>query len=289
MDDHHTPIVSVLMTMYNSAKYLSEAIESVLSSTFKDFEFIIVDDGSKDDSVHIAKGFQQNDPRIKVYVNEINLGDYPNRNRAAGYAKGKYLKYVDSDDKIYAHTLEVMVKGMESNPAAGFAGSSISESVEKLFTPEEAFRTHFFRRGLFDYGPTATIIRRDVFFECGSFMKIRCVSDFDFWYTMAIKYPVLELPKDLIFRREHPDQEIKLPTHIIQNLTHTLPIIEKHLNNPDFPLNPAEKMMILKKFRKRSARNLIRDLQKRKKVKFFISTWRKLRLKVSYIFLKTIK
>src|SRR5687768_8103613 len=102
------------MTVFNRENYLKEAIESVLDSTFTNFELIIVDDCSTDNSVAIAKKYAANDQRIRVYVNEQNLGDYPNRNKAAGYATGKYLKYVDSDDKIFPHTLEVMINGMEA-------------------------------------------------------------------------------------------------------------------------------------------------------------------------------
>src|SRR5690606_2521559 len=98
-----TPLVSVLMTVYNREKYIAEAIKSVLASTYQNWELIIVDDQSMDNSVAIAQSFAQKDPRIQVHVNKENLGDYPNRNRAASYAKGKYLKYVDSDDLIYPY------------------------------------------------------------------------------------------------------------------------------------------------------------------------------------------
>ena len=80
------PTVSVLTTVYNRAKFLGECIESVQQSRFTDYEHIIVDDGSTDDSVEIAKRYAAQDPRIKVFVNEQNLGDYPNRNQAAKHA-----------------------------------------------------------------------------------------------------------------------------------------------------------------------------------------------------------
>src|ERR1041384_7268362 len=94
------PLVSVLMTAYNREDYIAEAIESVLASTYTNFELIIVDDCSSDNTVAIAKEYKAKDKRIKVYVNEKNLGDYPNRNKAASYANGDFLMYVDSDDKI---------------------------------------------------------------------------------------------------------------------------------------------------------------------------------------------
>ena len=79
--------VSILTTVYNRDKYLSACIESVLANSYQDWELIIVDDVSSDASVVIARAYEQKDARIKVYVNDKNLGDYPNRNKAASYAK----------------------------------------------------------------------------------------------------------------------------------------------------------------------------------------------------------
>ena len=82
-----TPQVSILTTVYNRDKYLAACIDSVLASTYQDWELIIVDDVSTDTSVAIAQRYEQKHARIKVYVNQTNLGDYPNRNKAASYAK----------------------------------------------------------------------------------------------------------------------------------------------------------------------------------------------------------
>ena len=79
--------VSILTTVYNRDKYLAACIDSVLASSYQDWELIIVDDVSSDGSVSIALAYEQKDARIKVYVNDKNLGDYPNRNKAASYAK----------------------------------------------------------------------------------------------------------------------------------------------------------------------------------------------------------
>ena len=81
------PKISILTTVYNRDKYLAACIDSVLASSYQDWELIIVDDVSTDTSVAIAQRYEQKDARIKVYVNQTNLGDYPNRNKAASYAK----------------------------------------------------------------------------------------------------------------------------------------------------------------------------------------------------------
>jgi len=89
------------MPAYNREQYVGEEIESVLSSTYRDFELIIADDCSTDSTVDIVRQYERSDDRITLIISETNLGDDPNRNCAASHAKGEYLKYVDSDDVIY--------------------------------------------------------------------------------------------------------------------------------------------------------------------------------------------
>src|SRR4051794_39573356 len=107
------PLVSVLMTAYNRQQFIAEAIESVLGSTYKNFELIICDDSSTDDTLAIAKRYALRDERVKVYSNPKRLGQFPNRNRSSEYAKGKYIKYLDSDDIILPDGLEYCVTEME--------------------------------------------------------------------------------------------------------------------------------------------------------------------------------
>lgn len=118
-EEMNQPTVSVLTTVYNRSKYLAACIESVQQSKFQDYEHIIVDDCSTDDSVAIAKKYSNADTRIKVFENNTNLGDYPNRNQAAQYATGKYLKYLDADDMHSPWALDIMVSAMEDFPSAG--------------------------------------------------------------------------------------------------------------------------------------------------------------------------
>ncbi len=116
------PLVSVLITVYNRERFLAAAVDSVLAQTMQDFEAIIVDDGSTDGSVEIARNYAARDNRIRFFRNEKNLGDYPNRNRAASLATGKFLKYLDSDDILYPHSLTIMIEAMRAHPdcRAGF-------------------------------------------------------------------------------------------------------------------------------------------------------------------------
>ncbi|MGV2336614.1 MAG UNVERIFIED_CONTAM: glycosyltransferase [Planctomycetaceae bacterium] len=111
--------ISVLVTVYNRQRYLAECLQSILDSTFSQFEVVVVDDRSSDSSLQIAGEFAARDPRIRVFQNPVNLGDYPNRNRAAELARGTWLKYVDSDDRIVPTCLENMLNAAGRFPDTG--------------------------------------------------------------------------------------------------------------------------------------------------------------------------
>lgn len=205
------PLVSVLITSYNREKYISEAIESVLSSTYQNFELIIVDDCSIDNTVEIAKSFAEKDNRVSVYTNEKNLGDYPNRNRAASYAKGKYIKYVDADDYIYPNGLEIIVNQMENFPEAAVGLFSLPQNKEKpfpiLLNPQQAYEYNFLGLGLFHKAPLSAIFKKDLFDEVGGFKPDRMTSDFEMWHRMAQRFNFLLIQDHIVWYREHDSQE----------------------------------------------------------------------------------
>jgi len=247
------PLVSVLMTAYNREKYIGEAIESVLASTYTNFELIIVDDVSKDKTVEISKSYEAKDNRIKVYINEVNLGDYPNRNKAASYAKGKYLKYLDSDDLIYKHSLQIMVEAMEFFPEAALGITSknpISYSpFPMLLSPKEAFNKHFFHYGLLDFGPSGVIINRAIFLKTGMFSGKRLVGDFECWTKLAMHYPIIELQSSLIFWRQHEGQEFNIGKGKIDEgyFLYNYPLLKEILANDNCPLEKSQKRILIKK------------------------------------------
>jgi GT2 family glycosyltransferase len=208
-----TPVVSVLMTAYNREQYIGEAIESVLAQTFRDFELIVVDDGSSDGTIEVARQYTT-DPRVRVEINEKNLGDYPNRNRAAGLARGRYFKYLDSDDLMYPHCLEIMTRQMErfTEAGVGFEGRedhNWPRPFPFVLCPEEAYRAHFFGRGVLSAGPTSAIIRADVFRAFGGFSPQRYTGDTEFWYRVVRMKPLLICYGGLTWWRQHAGQEIR--------------------------------------------------------------------------------
>jgi glycosyltransferase involved in cell wall biosynthesis len=115
------PLVSVLVTSYNREAFIAEALDSVLRQTLADFELIVSDNGSTDRTVAIAREYERRDRRIRVSVNERNLGQFENRRQVASLARGRYLKFHDSDDVMYPHCLATMAAPLEAEPRAGFA------------------------------------------------------------------------------------------------------------------------------------------------------------------------
>lgn len=250
------PKVSVLITSYNREKYITEAIESVLSSSFQDFEIIIVDDASIDRTVEIVKRYEKLDYRIKLYINKKNIGDYPNRNKAASYATGKYLKYLDSDDTMSPLCLSRMVFEMEKSPDCAFGISSRCLSHVFKHHPTDSYKTHFFERGILDLSPSSSIIRRDVFFEEKGFIELRCVSDFEFWLRLALKYPFLEFEKNLVNWREHEGQEIIIGR--IEYIEHNLNIISTKLQESNLNIN--DRKLVIDKYKKFTSREILKNI-----------------------------
>ncbi|HEY5367872.1 MAG TPA: glycosyltransferase family 2 protein [Hanamia sp.] len=254
------PLVSVLMTAYNREKYIAEAIESVLSSTYKNFELIIVDDRSKDNTVQIIEDLLKKDSRIKLFINEKNLGDYANRNKAAEYATGKYLKYLDSDDAIFDWGLSYCVEEMEKFPTACMGIFQAQNKVdEQYLEPEKAVNKHFFENSFLNIGPSGTILKRDAFEKAGYFDPFYGpASDMYFNIKMASLYPLVMLKKEFFFYREHEAQEKK---NHYSYLLYNYPYMRDILQLPGLPVSEEMKMNLLinakRSFLKECARNIL--------------------------------
>lgn len=117
------PILSVLMPVFNSELFVADAIKSILNQSFKDFEFLILDDCSKDKSLKIIKDLAKTDFKIKVFKNEKNLGVVESRNKLINFSKGKYIAWIDSDDIALENRFEKEIKFLEEHPEIGMVGA----------------------------------------------------------------------------------------------------------------------------------------------------------------------
>ncbi len=251
-----SPLVSVLMTAYNREKYIADAIESVLGSSYTNFELIIVDDGSNDDTVAIASGYADKDNRIKLYINEKNLGDYPNRNKVASYAKGEFIMYVDSDDKILPDGFKHCIAAMQGFPQAGLGmqyNSSVSEPF--MMDSELAIKKHFFEKPSLMIGPGGTIMRKSFFDQIGGYPeKYGPANDLYFNLKAVAVGPLLMLPFTFNYYRIHSGQEQNNKYSYLYN---NFNYFRDALNELNLPLTSKEKQWLLNKNRRRFLANII--------------------------------
>jgi glycosyltransferase involved in cell wall biosynthesis len=251
MMDINNPLVSVLMTAYNREKYIAEAIESVLASTYKNFELIIVDDYSKDKTVEIARGFENKDTRIKLFVNDQNLGQFENRNRAAGYACGELQMWADSDDTLKPDAIEYIVEQFEKYPSAKFSliyGHDDIKSATCL-SSEEIVRRHFYGNVTLHVGPGGTVIRRDFFKWIGGYpTAYGAAGDTYFNIVAASNTEVLLLPFIYFNYRIHGNQEFNNKYAYLYN---GYRYFEDIMLLPELPLTLHERKVLSRKNKKR--------------------------------------
>jgi glycosyltransferase involved in cell wall biosynthesis len=260
-----SPSVSVLVTTYNREAFLASAVESVLGQTFGDFELVIVDDCSTDATVDVARAYERLDSRVRVVVNERNLGQFSNRNRAAELARAPLLKYHDSDDLMYPHCLAVMVPMLRSEPRAGFGLSCGSRwsggPCPMLLTPRMAYQREFFGEGLFFCGPAGALFRADVFRGLGGFSDEGVASDHLFWMRACKTTNVLLVPADLFWYRLHPAQEFQSAKGQ-REYARVAGLVWRALQDPDCPLTSGEREQARRNRAFHLARRTFEDLRR---------------------------
>lgn len=206
-----TPRVTVLVTVYNRARWLGASLESVLAQTYGDIAVVVVDDASTDGSVEVARQYARWDSRLRVFENARNLGDFGNRNRAAVLVETEYFKFHDSDDMLYPHALQAMVPPLVAAPAAGMAASGHGEwaggPCPLLLTPAQCYEREFLGSGLFMLGPGGLLFRTAAFHQVGGFDEVGPQSDLAFWLKACRTLSVLLVPNDLYWYRVHLGQE----------------------------------------------------------------------------------
>jgi glycosyltransferase involved in cell wall biosynthesis len=273
----HSPLVSVLITVFNRERYLAAAVDGVLAQTMRDFELIIVDDASTDRSAEIAREYAARETCVRFCQNERNLGDYPNRNRAASLASGKYLKYVDADDVIYPHAMAVMVEAMEKWPEAGLGISwnvlDPPQPYPFVTSPREVIRRYFLGRSVLGVGPTAAIIRRESFTEVGGFSGRQFVGDTELWLKLAQFQPVVSLPPSLVWWRRHEGQQMLLELARPEVLGLRFQLECQTLESTAL-LEPVEKQRAAARLRQRHVRRLLSMGIKNRKPKSAWDLWK---------------
>jgi hypothetical protein len=204
------PKVTVLMPMYNGGRYLLEAVESILAQTYVDFDFLIINDGSNDNSVEIIESFT--DPRIKLIHNERNIGLIETLNRGIDLAKGEYIARMDCDDISLPARLIKQVRFLEKHTDIGICGTWIirreSDVMRPIYLPSES---HHVRCGLLFASTLAhpTVMFRKEYFMRHSLLydtEYSHAEDYDLWVRMSRHFPMCNIPSFLLEYRVHPGQ-----------------------------------------------------------------------------------
>jgi glycosyltransferase involved in cell wall biosynthesis len=205
----HEPVITVLMPVYNAGPYVAEAIGSVLQQSFPDFELLIVDDGSTDDTLQVIRSFD--DPRIAL-LQQQHGGVAHALNHGLANARGRYIARFDADDICLPHRLATQFTFLEQNPGYLIVGSDAAymlENGEHLFdfscighTDEEI------RDKLYFYCPfihSAVMYRKQAVLDAGAYPELaHNFEDYLLWIKIAAKGKLANLQQQLIRVRFNP-------------------------------------------------------------------------------------
>lgn len=203
------PTVTVLMAVHNAAAHLREAIESILQQTFADFEFLIYNDGSTDESAAIIRSFT--DSRITLIDNPVNRSVSPNMNEGIERARGRYLVRMDGDDLADPQRFAKQVAYMDAHPEVGLCGTAVqyfgaSNTLIQLPEDNATIQQTMWLQNAF-YQPSV-IIRTSVLRESGLRYDVafEFAEDYKLWSDMCAVTQVHNLPEPLLKYRIHPHQ-----------------------------------------------------------------------------------
>ncbi len=243
--------VSVVIPTYNCAQYITEAVESVLNQTYKDFEIIVVDDGSRDNTKEVIKRYLN---KIK-YIYQQNSGPSAARNRGIKEAKGEYIAFLDADDIWLPQKLELQIKFMEKEVGLIFSdmilfnekgiikNSFLKEklffnklSIKPLSSTEKVIYDNVFNALLQEnFIPTNTVIvKKECFNKVGFFDEtLFSVEDRDMWLRIGLFYDIGFINFPLVLKRFH---ETNISANQELALKSRLKVMKKFLNYSNLPI-----------------------------------------------------
>ncbi|HEY9045389.1 MAG TPA: glycosyltransferase [Ohtaekwangia sp.] len=200
------PKVTVLMPVYNAAAFLREAVESILHQTFRDFEFLILDDGSSDNSAAIIESYT--DPRIRFIRNDQNIGIAATLNRGIELASCELIARMDADDISYPDRLQKQYDYMITHPACALLSSWCRVvTADKKHVRIEKYTSRFFYYNLtfecWIYHPTV-IYRKQAVKSVGMY-SMPYSEDYDLFWKLAQKFPIDNLSEVLLDYRLSPN------------------------------------------------------------------------------------
>ena len=204
------PLVSVLLPVFNGEKYLAEAIESILTQTLTDFEFIIIDDGSTDGSAAIIADSARRDQRILPLRHERNRGQASALNTALARARGDYIAGMDADDISLPERLRQQAEFLDSRPdigAIGIGGRIVDADLKKLdslvYPQHHGQIVMNLFLGMKSFLGAGAMLRRELLLAVDGYDPGALVRDWELWSRLAHKTRFANMPAELYLYRQH--------------------------------------------------------------------------------------
>ncbi len=230
MDNAITPKISVILPVFNGEKYLRESIQSVLDQTFTDFELIVINDGSTDESLNITRSF--GDKRILI-LDQKNQGLTASLNRGISESKGKYIARIDADDVwIDKNKLKKQFEFLEKNMSYSLLGTNahfvnVNEKVTTTHYPllDVEIRQKILIKNPFIH--SAVIFRKDIALQCGMYdPREKYVEDYGLWLRMGQKGKFANFPDHTVKYRINASGVTQ--TKNVEQIKNSLLVVEKN-------------------------------------------------------------
>ena len=212
------PIITVLMPVHNGSLYLRDAIDSILGQTFHNFEFLIIDDGSTDNTADIINSYK--DGRIRVIKNDTNIGISRALNIGIQNAQGRYIARMDCDDASRSDRLSKQVLFMEQHSEIGICGSWVKTIGEwgpghlwRFYTEPEQIKCQLLFGNVLAH--PSVLMRRNVFENTGIYYDVsyKYAQDYKLWVELAKKVLFVNFPEVLVAYRLHANQASVKDSH----------------------------------------------------------------------------
>ncbi len=203
------PKVTVLMSVYNGEQFLREAVDSILSQKFEDFEFLIINDGSNDGTKEILESYR--DPRIRLIENDKNIGLTKSLNKGINMSNGQYIARMDADDVSIPDRFEKQVNFLNENNEVGLVGTyylMINEKGNVLhevrpLTDRRELKEKLLTTNQFGHG--TVMFRRECLGKSGLYREeFKSSQDYDLWLRISEMYDIANIPEPLYKWRVNP-------------------------------------------------------------------------------------
>lgn len=236
------PFFSVIIPLYNKESYIKNTLKSVINQSFTDFEIIIIDDGSTDESLNLAYQFQ--DSRITI-IEQKNQGPSVARNKAINIAKGKYIAPIDADDIWYKNHLLELKSLINSFPNAGLFCNNYEIKLDDNLIKKANFNfsynsehieiPNFFDANIYNYIPSSssTAFLKSSFIKLGTYnTSLRTGQDLDLWIRFALKYKVVFNPNITMTYNHYDDSSLSKSSYNLDRYNYISYYKEEEKQNP---------------------------------------------------------